>query len=155
MVRLEVLHIVTWQTSVSRFSACESHRCLELLRYMERFMLPNLETLEYPWIFSVKSAKQLSMKNRGKQKWCEGNIYVFLSQRDSALSSCSIQGCTLGVLSDPPWHKHKPENTWIFPLNEDDKDWHRYLSAMEGKILFRIVNKYLLIDLCFKHSWSF
>jgi hypothetical protein len=25
------------------------------------------------------------------------------------------------VLSDPPWHKHQPDNTWLFRLNEDDK----------------------------------
>jgi hypothetical protein len=33
----------------------------------------------------------------------------------------------------------KPDNPGILPLNEDDENRHRCLSAMEGKILFRIV----------------
>jgi hypothetical protein len=74
MVSLEVLHFVVWQTHVIR-RAFESHRRLHFLRYMELcFMLPILETLEYPWNFSVKSLKRLSKMNKGKQKRCEGYV---------------------------------------------------------------------------------
>jgi hypothetical protein len=40
-----------------------------------------------------------------------------------------------------------PENTWILLLSEDDKNWHRCLSAKEDKILFRIVKTQPLIDI--------
>jgi hypothetical protein len=49
----------------------------------------------------------------------------------------------VGVLSDPLRHRHQPDNTGIPPFNEGDKDWRRRLSAMEDKILFRIVKKFV------------
>jgi len=33
------------------------------------------------------------------------------------------------------WHKHQADNTGIFPLNEDDKNLHRKLSAIKDKIV--------------------
>jgi hypothetical protein len=45
------------------------------------------------------------------------------------------------VLSDPPWHKHKPDNTGIFPCIADDK----HLSAMDDMLLFKtFVNLYIV-----------
>ena len=46
-------------------------------------------------------------------------------------------------LSNPPRHEHPPDNTGRFPLNEEDKNWHKCLLAMEDEILFRIVKKHV------------
>ena len=45
------------------------------------------------------------------------------------------------VINDPPWNKHQPENTGLFPFNGDDKKWQKSLSVTEDKVLFRIVKK--------------
>jgi len=33
-------------------------------------------------------------------------------------------------MRDPPWQKHESDNKGIFPLNEDERNWQRSLSAV-------------------------
>ena len=42
------------------------------------------------------------------------------SVKDMRVYCCNII-LLIKVLNDPPWHKHQPENTGLFPFIEDDK----------------------------------
>ena len=54
------------------------------------------------------------------------NICILLQQILPKMNSVDLK---YKVLCDPPWQKLQPDNTRTFPVNEDDKNWLKYLWA--------------------------